>query len=243
MTRCVALIPAYNEVQTIRAIVAATLPHVDAVIVIDDGSTDGTAEALEGSGARVIRHAENRGKGPCLVEGLDLAVAEGAGAVITLDGDDQHDPADIPAFRARAAEAPGALVLGDRSADMANVPKGRGRSIRLSNFFIGWGCARRITDAQCGMRLYPAAMWRALRIPRSYCRGFVFETALLLHAADIGTRFVTVPVRARYGGHLRRASHFRPVADFVAITLAITRFIVSRGFRPRGLLIALGLLR
>lgn len=243
MTRCVAVIPAYNEARTIRGIVDATCQHVDEVLVIDDGSSDGTADALAGSGARVIRHSDNRRKGARLIEGITLAVSEGAGSVITLDGDDQHDPADIPRFRAAHAKAPKAFVLGDRSADMAHVPKGRGRSIRISNFFIGWGCKRRITDAQCGMRLYPADMWRRLDIPPAYRDGFVFETAVLLHAAEIGTDFVRVPVKARYGGHLRRKSHFRPVADFMAITAAITRFLVTRWLRPRGLLIVLGVLR
>ncbi len=122
------------------------------------------------------------------------------------------------------------------------MPKGRGRSNRLSSFFIGWACARRFGDTQCGMRVYPAGLWRRLRLSKRERTGFVFETAVILHAADLGVAIRSVPIPAVYGGG-RRPSHFRPVGDFVAIGGAIARFLASRWFRPRGLLIVLGLLR
>jgi len=129
MTYTIALIPAHNEALTVRGVVDGTIPHVDAVIVIDDGSTDDTARLLEGSGAHVVRHETNLGKGDRLVEGLNLAFSDGATQVITLDADQQHDPADIPAFLDAARDTPGALVLGDRSAAMVRMPKLRARSI------------------------------------------------------------------------------------------------------------------
>lgn len=237
-----ALIPAHNEAATIRAVVDGVAPHVTEVVVIDDGSDDATAETLAGSPVRLIRHSINAGKGPRLCEGLDLAFAEGAEAVITLDADGQHDPADIPAFASAMADAPGALILGDRSADMMNMPASRARGIRFGNFFISWACAARVTDAQCGMRLYPRALWEVVALPERDRAGFVFETAILMVAADRGIPFRVVPVAARYGT-TERPSHFRPVRDFARITSCVTRFLIKHRLRPRGLLIALGLRR
>ncbi len=241
--RIVALIPALDEAATIADLVARVRAHLPDVLVIDDGSSDATAELANAAGARVIRHRETRGKGPRLVEGIERALGEGASGVLTLDGDGQHDPAIIPAFLAAHRAHPGALVLGDRSGEREKIPKGRGRSIRIGNFFIGWGCARPLSDSQCGMRLYSAEGWRRVRVPERDIRGFVFETSVLLHAAEAGVPFATVPVPVHYAEVLKRKSHFRPVGDFLAIAGAIARFLVGRGFRPRGLLIALGLLR
>ena len=238
--RLYALIPAHNEARTIGDVVRTTLPHVDDVIVIDDGSTDGTADAVAGLGVKIVRHEENLGKGACLTHGLDLAFSEGADAVVTLDADGQHDPADIPAFRAAAADVPGSFVLGDRSADMDNMPTGRARGIRFGNFFVSWACCRRITDAQCGMRLYPRRFWEDVRLPERQRRHFVFETAALLHAARAKLDFVKVPVAARYAGFVTRPSHYKPLVDTLRITCAVTHFLIRNGLKPRGLLIALG---
>jgi len=234
--RCTVLIPALNEAATIREVVEGALGHARRVLVISDGSTDGTVAALAGLPVEVIAHADNRGKGFRLAEGLDHAVASGAEAVLTMDADGQHDPADIPAFLAAARAAPDCLVIGDRSADRAAMPPGRAASIGFGDFFIGWACARRVRDAQCGMRLYPAALWRGIAVPNAERTHFVFETAVLLRAAEAGFGFVRVPVKARYGGHVQRRSHYRPLLDTLRIVWTVTRFLLARGLRPQGLL-------
>lgn len=239
MMRTTVLIPAHNEVLTVRKIVDAAISFVDSVIVIDDGSTDGTSECLETSGAMVVRHADNRGKGPRLVEGLALAYAEGADIVLTLDADQQHDPADIPRFLKKYQEHPNSIVLGDRSAAMEDMPKSRRRGIKFGNFFIGWACGRRIQDAQCGMRLYPAFMWDKINIPAKKTEGFQFETAVLMYAAEAGVPFEYVPIEARYEGFVLRPSHFDPIPDFLRLFGLVTVFLVSRRFHLRGLLLSL----
>lgn len=237
------LIPAHDEAATIRAVAAGALAQGVRVLVISDGSTDGTVAALDGLPVEVIAHAENRGKGPRLAEGLDHAFEAGAEAVLTMDADGQHDPADIPAFLAAAQAAPRAIVMGDRSADRAAMPRLRAAGIAFGDFFIGWACGRRIRDAQCGMRLYPAALWRAVRLDPGEQAHFVFETAVLMHGAEAGFGLVRVPIKARYAGFQQRPSHYRPLRDTLRIVRAVTRFLVRRRFRPRGLLIALGLMR
>ena len=220
--------------------VSEALAHADAVWVIDDGSTDGTDEALAGLDIRLVRHEANLGKGERLAEGLAAAFAEGVWGVVTIDGDGQHDPGDIPAFRAAALAQPGALISGERERSSA-MPRHRAASIAFGNVFIGWACGWRIRDAQCGMRLYPAAFGAHVRVPERLATGFVFETAALMYAAEAGLTLATVPIETRYAGFQHRPSHFRPVADFLAIFAAVARFLVERGLRPSGLLPSLGL--
>ncbi|HUF87995.1 MAG TPA: glycosyltransferase family 2 protein [Thermohalobaculum sp.] len=240
---CTVLIPAYNEAATIRGVVEGALAHAERVVVISDGSTDGSVAALAGLPVEIVAHAHNRGKGWRLAEGFDHAFAAGAQAVLTLDADGQHDPDSIPDFLAAAGAAPGCLVIGDRSADRASIPRLRAKSVGFGDFFISWATGRRVRDAQCGMRLYPAALWQAIRMPPAERAHFIFETAILLRAAEAGVPFVRVPVQARYAGFVRRRSHFRPILDTLRIVRAVTGFLARRGFRPRGLLLALGLLR
>jgi glycosyltransferase involved in cell wall biosynthesis len=231
---CTVLIPAYNEAGTIRGIVEAVLAHVDRVLVISDGSTDGTIAQLAGLPVEVVEHADNRGKGFRLAEGLDRAFREGADCVLTLDGDGQHDPSDIPAFLAAARRAPQSLIVGDRLGDRRSMPAGRAASIAFGDVFISWAAGRRLRDCQCGMRLYPAEIWARMRVPAHDRSHFVFETAVLLHAAGAGGEIARVPIAARYSGYVQRPSRFRPVVDTLRIARSVARFILGGGARPKG---------
>jgi len=237
------LIPAHNETATIRKVVEGALAHIDHVLVISDGSTDGTVAALEGLPVEIQDHAENLGKGLRLAQGIALAEARGARAVLTLDADGQHDPDDIPAFLAAAAASPEALVIGERTKDRAAMPFGRAASIRFGDFFISWGAGRQLRDAQCGMRLYPSSLWRRVTVPPAECRHFTFETAVLMRAGEAGIPFSRVDIRARYEGYVQRPSHYRPAIDTLRIVGVVASFLLRRGLRPRALLIALGILR
>ena len=240
---CTVLIPAYNEAGTIREVVEAVLAHVDRVLVVSDGSTDGTVARLTGLPVEVIEHAENRGKGLRLAEGLERAFRDGADCVLTLDADGQHDPADIPAFLAAARRNPEFLIVGWRLRDRGAMPPRRAASIGFGDFFISWAMGRRLRDCQCGMRLYPAELWARMRIPARERRHFVFETAVLLRAAEAGGDIARVPIAARYAGFVQRPSRFRPIIDTLRIARQVAGFIIGGGAPPKGLLIALGLLR
>lgn len=242
MAQTFALIPAHNEILTVQQVVKETTALVDQVIVVDDGSTDGTAASLSKSGAIVLRHEDNIGKGHRLVEGFKAAIDKGATAVIVLDADMQHDPADIPKFLAKHADNPEAIVMGDRSADMENMPGSRRKGIKFGNFFIGWACGRRINDAQCGMRLYPAVALERVTVPKRHVGRFKFETAVLLYAAEHNIPFEYVPLKARYEGFVIRPSHFDPVRDFMRLFGLVTEFLVLRGLRPMGFLAAFGII-
>ena len=146
----VALIPGYQEGPRIAAVVAGARRFLP-VVVVDDGSTDDTAAQAEAAGATVLVQRPNAGKGAALRAGFRHALENGATAVVTLDADGQHDPAEIPAFLA-AFEATGAeLIIGRR--DFATMPLVR----RLSNTLGGWvfsmAVGRRVADNQSGYRL------------------------------------------------------------------------------------------
>ena len=236
------LIPAHNEAGTIREIVSSALNHCPWVIVIDDGSTDGTSDTLSGLPVEIIQHKLNAGKGQRLAEGLAHAVAKGATAILTMDADGQHDPEDIPAFLADARANPSAIVLGDRMGAGTQMPTHRVLSIAVGDFAISWATARRLRDCQCGMRVYPANA-SAIELLGWERQNFAYESAILMHAADQGIPFVRTPIAARYAGYQQRPSHFRPTRDTLLIARVITLFLLRRFLRPKGLLIALGLLR
>jgi len=242
MNRNFALIPAHNEALTVKKVVEETTNHVDRVIVIDDGSTDGTVDSLAATSAFVIRNDKNIGKGERLVEGFEAAKREGAHSVIVLDADNQHDPSDIPKFLALHKTNPEAIILGDRSADMVNMPSIRRKGIKFGNFFISWACGEKIKDAQCGMRLYPIKSVENLDIPVHHTRRFKYETAVLMYAAEAGVPLGYVPIKARYKGFVLRPSHFDPIRDFARLFGLVTEFLLLRGLRPRGFMIAMGLI-
>lgn len=219
------VIPARNEVDTIRNVVTACLTQVSAVIVVDDASTDGTSAAIADLPITLIRSDVQLGKGGALQKGFTAALQAGAQAVITLDGDGQHDPNDIPDFIAAANRFPDHLVLGARLKQLQCAPRQRLLANRIADFWISWGAGLPVRDSQCGHRLYPASLLNAVSVPASPEYGFVFESELLIDAARAGFAVVSVPIEARYPPHAR-PSHFHPARDVWRITKMMSRKIL-----------------
>lgn len=222
------VIPALNEELRIREVVEGALAHCAHVIVIDDGSDDGTVAALDGLPVTLLRHARRMGKGASLRDGFAAALHDGAQAVVSMDGDGQHLGADIPRLLDAANRHPGWLVNGARLRKRAQQPTYR----RIGNDFGDWGislvCGYRIRDTQCGQRLYPAALCALRDVPGE---DFVYEAQLLLSAARVlGLRVVSVPIESRYAtvhaGEFRK-SHFRVFRDL----WRITSHVVAQGLR------------
>ena len=234
-SRYAVVIPAYNEAATIRDVARRAAHQVKRVIVVDDGSTDGTAAALEGLPVTLLRYPRNRGKAASLWRGITRALEEGAEAVITLDGDSQHAPEDIPRLIALHERYPACIVIGSRLHERHKIPRSRYYANRVANFWIAWAAGYPIPDSQSGFRLYPAAVLRDVRVAHGPGAGFVFESEILIEAGRRGITSLAVPVAAVYGAHLR-ASHFRKVADVALIVLMVARKLLARGLSPAGLL-------
>ncbi|MGB7542441.1 MAG: glycosyltransferase family 2 protein, partial [Burkholderiales bacterium] len=201
---------------------------------VDDGSRDGTAAALEGLPLTLIRNPSNQGKAASLWRGMQYALAQGAEAVVTLDGDGQHNPGDIVRLVTASRESPGKIVIGSRLADRSNIPARRYRANRFANFWIAWAVGYPIEDSQSGFRLYPAALLRQVRVSHDRRHGFVFESEILIEASRLGFASIAVPVAAIYPRFARR-SHFHPVADILRITRMVAWKLLSRGLCLPGL--------
>jgi glycosyltransferase involved in cell wall biosynthesis len=153
--KVVAAIPCFNTAESIADVVSNAKKYVDEVIVIDDGSTDKTAEIAEASGALVIRHGINKGYGESIKSCFAAARADKAGILVTIDGDGQHDPNQIPRLLAPLIRNSAALVIGSRFlAKDGNIPAYRKFGINLITFIWNFGAKVKVTDTQSGFRAY-----------------------------------------------------------------------------------------
>ena len=223
--RVAALIPAYRCPDRVGAVVAGVRAHLADVLVVDDGSGDGTGEAARRAGARVVVHEVNRGKAAALRSGLAVLLGEPHSHVLMLDGDGQHDPADVPHFLAAAGEAD--FVLGNRLWNPAAIPPRRFWTNFLGTRALQLMTGFPLEDSQCGFRLVSAAMLRRMGLVG---RRYAIDTEILVRAGKVGGRFAHVPVSVIYDGE---PSFYRPVADTVHIVLSAVRFKVDEGDRRR----------
>ena len=202
MASILALIPAYQEGPRIATVVEGALLHLP-VVVVDDGSTDDTAARAGAAGATVIRLDPNAGKGAGLRAGFRHALESGAEAVVTLDADGQHDPAEIATFVAAFEAARPELIVGRR--DFRSMPLVR----RVSNTLGGWvlsaAVGRRIPDNQSGYRLIGRRLMTALLASDE--SGFEFEVEMIARCIALGLPMADVPIRTIYRGE---PSHIRP---------------------------------
>lgn len=223
----VVVIPALNEERAIRGVVVSALRHCARVIVVDDGSSDGTSAAIADLPVERIRHAAPQGKALALRDGFELARKLGAEGVLTMDGDGQHDAADLPRLLAAAARYPDHIIIGARLLGRDAQPDKNRFGNAQADFWVSWACGQRIVDSQSGQRYYPrAAIDIALALPHD---GFVFESEILIECAARGIRAVSVPIKASYEQE-RRASHFKPFRDVARITRMIAGRLLRGGF-------------
>lgn len=204
---CVALIPCLNEGARIGSVVAGLRSEVAAVLVIDDGSEDGTGDAARSAGAEVIRHPRSRGKGAALRTGLAEARRRGLTWAACLDGDGQHDPGDLPALFATAERTGADLVVGHRLGAGGSMPWVRRHTNRFMSFVLGRLAGRELPDSQCGFRLIRLRRLPELRLATDH---FEIESELLLAAVRAGWHVEFSAIRTIYA---QEASKIRIVAD------------------------------
>ncbi len=228
------LIPAYNEALTITSVIDSALAITPNVLVVNDASQDNTAELVRQTPALLLEHEHNRGKASALLTGFAKALELGVDCVITLDGDGQHDPQQIPQLLAAFAETPQNMVIAARLQNRENAPKARLIANKIADFWVGWAASSPIADSQSGFRLYPIDLIRNLKTNAVNPSGFVFESEVLIDAATAGFGFTFVPIASCYPEE-RRASHFRPGFDITQITLMVAGKLLRKGLNLPGL--------
>jgi glycosyltransferase involved in cell wall biosynthesis len=213
-----AIIPAYCEARFIADVVRRVMQYVQTVLVVDDGSPDATAAESEKAGAIVIRHPTNLGKGAALKTGLAYAISIGAEYFLFLDGDGQHDPADIPKFLDTINGSGFDLVVGNRMRNQDSMPLIRRWTNQFMSWQIGRICRMSIPDSQCGFRLARKALLPVLMAPSNR---FEFETESIILAARRGFRLGFVPIRTIYTD---QNSKIRPLQDTIRYLRLINRY-------------------
>jgi glycosyltransferase involved in cell wall biosynthesis len=218
MTTC-ALIAAFDEAPRIAQVVSGIRPHVEHVLVVDDGSTDRTADVAISAGAEVLRHTENRGKGAAIRTGLSVIAGRSYSHVLFLDGDLQHAPEDAPRLIDAARRGIGDFILGERPFERPATPRARYYTNTISSWvisvcFIG----QRVTDAQSGFRLIATDLLRRVRLSG---RGYEIETEVLIKLARRGARIARVPISLRYDA---APSKLRPLRDTTRTCFLAVRY-------------------
>ncbi len=206
-TTCATVIPCFNESATVTALVMALRRQLRSVIVVDDGSTDDTANLARAAGALVLGHGRNLGKGAALKTGLSCALKQGCEWAVTLDGDGQHAPEDLPALLRCARQTGALLVVGNRMPGARKIPWLRRQVNRWMSRKLSQRAGRPLPDTQSGFRLIHLRTWAALSLTS---RRFEVESEMLMAflAAEHPVAFVPIQVIRR-----GRKSHIRPVTD------------------------------
>ena len=225
MANVVAIIPAYNEEKALADVIGKTLEYVDEVIVVDDGSSDKTSEVAIEAGARVIRHSVNLGKGEALKSGFK-AIGDDS-IIITIDGDGQHNPSEIPDLVRPIVEDGADLVNGSRymNGPEENTPAYRRVGQKVLDIATNISAGTKVTDSQSGFRAFSPQSKNVFRFKDT---GFGIESEMLVDAAEAGLKIVEVPITVRYD---LDGSTKDPITHGVGVLFNITKDKVLRTFK------------
>lgn len=214
-----AVIPAYHEQAHVGKVVERVRAQLDHVLVIDDGSTDATAERARENGAQVIVHPQNRGKGEAIKTGLRHWLGQPEiEFVVLLDADGQHAPEEISRFLSAAVDRDAGLFVGTRMSDLRAMPFVRRKVNRYMSRRISRICGQEVPDTQCGYRMVQRALAPHLLAGTSR---FDYETEMLFIASREGFRIVSVPISTIYSDEV---SSIHPVRDTIRFFRLIRRY-------------------
>lgn len=220
---CCVIIPTYNNASTIVAVISSVLTFTSNVIVVNDGSNDGTFEILQSvRGIALVSYDKNKGKGYALQQGFAFAYQHGYSHAITIDADGQHYPSDLHLFLEALSENPDALFTGVRTLKGTHIPANSSFANKFSNFWFQFITNQTLPDTQCGYRLYPLKVLNEIHF---YSTKYEFELEVMVRAAWKQTEIIPIPVNVFYPKPEERVTHFRPFTDFFRISVLNTLFV------------------
>jgi glycosyltransferase involved in cell wall biosynthesis len=232
--RRIAVIPCLNEAQFIRNIVTRARRYGDEVIVVDDGSTDNTALAASGAGATVIAHKSRQGAGAATRTAFEAAKTFEADVLVTLDGDGQHNPDEIPQILDPIIRGEADLVIGSRflNPHLEDVPRYRKFGIDVITWLYNIGSQTKVTDSQSGFRAYSRRLVEGINITED---GFGFSVQVLIQARKKGFVITEVPVSCIYHAD---GSTINPISHGLGVAFSVIKLrfmsVFSSGKRKTG---------
>lgn len=213
------IIPTHNEAAEIGRIISRLRSLKIDFVVIDDGSTDATASIARNNNAQVLLSEVNQGKGAALIRGFEYCLKNKFDSVITIDGDGQHLPEDIPGFIRLAEEQPLlGLIIGNRMADLKNMPFIRVMTNKFMSWLLSLIVKQKIYDSQCGFRLIKREALEKLSLKS---HKFEIESEIIIEAARNGVKIGSIPIQTIYR---KERSHINPFVD----TIRFFRFILKK---------------
>ncbi len=225
----IVLIPTYNNATTLADLIRGVRDICGDIVVVNDGSTDSTAEILSSTGISdhkgltVITHKKNLGKGAALKTGFSFASKSGFDYVVTIDSDGQHYAADIDLLLEASIKEPNTLWVGSRELGCENMPGKNTFANRFSNFWFRIETGLSLQDTQCGFRIYPLKRMGSIR---GITGRYEFELEVLVRAVWSGLVVKNTPVRVYYPPIEERVSHFKPLLDFTRISILNTLLVL-----------------
>jgi len=214
------VIPVYNHSKTLRDVVIRALEVHDAVMVVDDGSTDGGIDTLAGLDVHIVQHERNSGKGAAILTAAKAGRQLGMTHIATIDADGQHDPGEIRSFIPKVHSEPFSVIVGKRNFKTHNVPGLTKFGRHFSNFWFRLQTGQALGDTQSGFRVYPLVVLENLKLRE---KRFAFEIEILVKAAWAGVKLQEVDINVFYPAADKRISHFRIFGDNLQISLLNTK--------------------
>ena len=221
-----AVIPCYNEEATIGSIVLKAKRHVNEVLVVDDGSIDDTCKIAREAGATVISHKYNKGKSIAIKTGFRYALEKDYDYVITIDGDGQHNPSEIPVVLRTVVNNGHDISIGFRSGSSTEMPMWRRVGKRVLDYATSFGNGGFVTDSQCGFRAFNKKAVKAIT-PNLNGGAFNVESEQLIKAHELGLGVVNTNVSCKYE-NLKKTSTKDPTSHGFSVLKYVIWLVTER---------------
>ncbi len=223
------IIPVYNPPERFYGLIKEIKKYLEDILIINDGSDNLDKEYIA-EHCRLIDHESNMGKGKCLIDGFLYGMENNYEWVISIDGDYQHQPEDIPKFLRLISQDEHDIINGNRTGNRLAFPWIKYYSNTISSRVLSFLIGERIKDAQCGFRAYRLSIFKKF-FPGYH--DFSLETEVLIYAVKLGFRIKEIDIQAVYFKKKENISHFRPVRDFTIITVkslfVMIKLLIKKG--------------